>query len=400
MTSEEETSMMEDVDPEVCEQEVMEVIAELSSEELVNLCLELGVTGYDAFRHKKAKMHKFVMKYLLDLEDSDDDGGAAKFVQIYNYFKANPTDLASKTAHDIDVDAQKFNDQLAAFTDVLATSVGSKKIGNEVVDEDPNEVKEERKGDDVPLSTNWDNRVLKLLEQHLEQQEQKQVLVSPSLTKTRRPTLVATSARTTPPVVTTPSKKAQQPDLVTSLLQADPDILVKLLQQQLQTPKKEARPALVMKDLKFTGGVIAGEGEATDGKTRFTFSTLCYKIRNAEKQKYPEPVICNAIIDAIVPSNPLKTYFEMRPDLTIKAMLSKLKNLYKEKGSTETLLELSQAAQYTTETCLEFCGRLMCLRDKFIMLSKEENATSTSRMAGLSETFMKSLFLGMRNGNV
>ena len=34
------------------------------------------------------------------------------------------------------------------------------------------------------------------------------------------------------------------------------------------------------------------------------------------------------------------------------------------------------------------------------MLSKEENATSTSRMAGLSETFMKSLFLGMRNGNV
>ena len=196
---------------------------------------------------------------------------------------------------------------------------------------------------------------------------------------------------------TSPVKTEVKPDLITSLVQANPELLLKLL---LGQQKKEVKP-MVMKDLKFTGGVIADEGEKTGDKTRFSFSTLCYKIRNAEKQKYPEAVICNAIVDAIVPSNPLKTYFEMRPDLTIKAMLSKLKNLYKEKGSTDTLLELSRAVQYSSaESCMEFCGRLMCLRDKYILLSKEENAAMDARMAGLAETFMKSLFLGMRNGNV
>jgi hypothetical protein len=359
-----QTTTAMDVDPEVCEEEVMETIAEMSSTELVNLCLELGLTGYEAIKEKKVKMHKFVMKYLVELETSEADEGAAKFVQIYNYLKVNPTQLATSLA-----EKEKFMEQLEQV------------LGKEKEKEEQpapaatTAVKAEVKPTDVTSSISQadPDALLKLLQQQLEQK------VTPQQPKT------------------SPVKTEVKPDLITSLVQANPELLLKLL---LGQQKKEVKP-MVMKDLKFTGGVIAEEGEKTGDKTRFSFSTLCYKIRNAEKQKYPEPVICNAIVDAIVPSNPLKTYFEMRPDLTIKAMLSKLKNLYKEKGSTDTLLELSRAVQYSSaESCMEFCGRLMCLRDKYILLSKEENAAMDARMAGLAETFMKSLFLGMRNGNV
>ena len=194
-----------------------------------------------------------------------------------------------------------------------------------------------------------------------------------------------------------PPLVVQPPLDLTSLLQTNPDLLLKLLQQQ-QQQQKEVKPAMVVKDLKFSG-VIAGEGESTSDKTRITFSSLCYKIRNAQKQRYPEAAICNAILEAIVPSNHLKTYFEMRPTLTINAMLSKLKSLYKEKGSTETLIELSRAAQFTSETCVQFCSRLMCLRDKYILLAEEEDAGSVDKV-GLSKKFLKSLAVGMRNANV
>ena len=134
---------MADLDPETCEEEVMELIAELSCEELVNLSLELGLTGYDEFRDKKTKMRKFVMKYLVGLEDSDDDQGAAKFVQIYNYFKANPTSLAKTSVLESDTERYHFNQQLSEFTQLLASAVSRK--GNEEeskLDDDVEETEE------------------------------------------------------------------------------------------------------------------------------------------------------------------------------------------------------------------------------------------------------------------
>ena len=153
------------------------------------------------------------------------------------------------------------------------------------------------------------------------------------------------------------------------------------------------RPAIVLKDLKLDG-VIGGE---TD-KNRMTFSSLCYQISNAQKLGHSEQTICNAILTAIAPTNNLRTFFEMRPRLMIKSMLSKLKNLYKEKDSTTTLIELSKAAQSSSETCLAYGTRLINLRDKVVLLAESEGCPQEA--TGLSKKLMKSFFVGLRNGNV
>ena len=179
--------------------------------------------------------------------------------------------------------------------------------------------------------------------------------------------------------------------------------LANLLQQKMTgtnepSPANKSvsiKPAMVMKELKFKG-IIGGE-EVVE-KDRLTFSSLCYQIRNAQKIGHQEQTICDAILTAISPSNHLKTFFEMRPQLSIISMLGKLKNFYKEKDYTETLLELSHTAQSSRETCLGYCTRLMCLRDKVILLSIEEGCPQD--LGGLSKTFMKSVFVGMRNANV
>ena len=181
------------------------------------------------------------------------------------------------------------------------------------------------------------------------------------------------------------------------------DLIASLLQQQMlgnvtpEPPKQPGnstplKPAMVMKELKFKG-TIGGEG-----KDSLTFSSLCYQIRNAQKIGYQEPAICDAMLTAIAPSNHLKMIFEMRPTLSVTSMLGKLKHFYKEKDHTNTLTELTHTAQGSQESCLEYCTRLMCLRDKVILLSIEEGCPQD--LNGLSKTFLKSVFLGMRNGNV
>ena len=317
----------------------MLAIPNLSATELINLCLELGLTGYDAFKEKKAKMLRFVMKSIMEFENTHDDGGAAKFVQIHNYLRANSTLDNGDKLNNLDdvkppaasVPTPDFLSELAKLSKALAGS-----------------------GDGNANQ--------------------------------------ASSGMQTPLTGTQAGTKA---DIASLLLQTNPELL-KLLQQQQQ---KEVVKPMVVKDLKFSG-VIAGEGESiSDKATRMSFSNLCYKIRNAQKQKYPEAAICNAILDAISPSNHLKTYFEMKSSLSINTMLSKLKSLYKEKDSTETLLEVSRAVQNTSESCLMYCSRLMCLRDKYILLKEEEGSVVIDK-EDLAKTFMKSLFVGMRNANV
>ena len=80
---------MAQVAPDVCEEEVMKAIPELSCTELANLCLELGLTDYDAFKDKKTKLLRFVMKHIMEWDTTQGDGGEAKFVQIHTYLRVN-----------------------------------------------------------------------------------------------------------------------------------------------------------------------------------------------------------------------------------------------------------------------------------------------------------------------
>ena len=297
--------------PEVCEEKVMDVLPELTCTELRNLCLEVGLTVPEGIKEKKGKLFQFIMRYLLQLETQEEDGGKAKFVQIYQYLITNIT----PNPEDEEKDVKPSPDDVKTTTDLDTLGELAKSLVLSGIDAKPA----------VDLAS----------------------------------------------------------------------ILQGLNSKTVPTKPVHVKPAMVMKDLKMTG-VIGSESEKE--KDKMTFSSLCYQIRNAQKLGHSEQTICNAILTAISPTNHLKTFFEMRPNLTIKGMLSKLKNLYKEKDSTSTLMDLSNAAQTTSETCLDYCTRLMCLRDKVILLSVEEGCPLD--MSGLSKRLIKSFFVGMRNANV
>ena len=72
-------------DPEACEEKVFETLPNLNCTDLVNLSLELGLVASDEIKANRRKLHKFVVKYLLDLEATEVDNAKAKYVQVYGY---------------------------------------------------------------------------------------------------------------------------------------------------------------------------------------------------------------------------------------------------------------------------------------------------------------------------
>ena len=301
------------LDADLCEEKVMETLPELSATELENLCLELALTVPPGTkdsngRPKRTKLFKFVMKYLVELVTENVDGGKAKMVQVYQYFKSNSF---------ISVD---------------------------------------------------ENKAVPVVENNSEETEEK---APASATQIDQNALLLEMAK---------------------LLVGNGGLGAGLPSSSASSSAK-LKPAMVLKDLKLDG-VIGAESE----KNKMSFTSLCYQIRNAQKLGHSEAAICNAILVAISPTNNLRTLFEMRPQLTINSMLSKLKNLYKEKDSTDTLIELGKAVQLTTETPFDFGTRLMNQRNKILLLADSEGCPQNP--VSISRTLLKSFFMGIHNGNV
>ena len=122
-----------------------------------------------------------------------------------------------------------------------------------------------------------------------------------------------------------------------------------------------------LKDFKISG-TIGGGGD----KDKLSYTSLSFQIQNAKKLGYSDENICGAVIKAISASNYLRTYFESKPNLLLSSVLDVLRSHFKEKDSASTFTDLSNAVQLSTETCIDFVIRLMCLRQKVHDLSCEE----------------------------
>ena len=148
-----------------------------------------------------------------------------------------------------------------------------------------------------------------------------------------------------------------------------------------------------LKDFKISG-IIGGPGE----KDRLSYLSLSYQIENGKKLGYSDEKICGAVIRAVALSSHLRTYFESRPDLKLSSVQDILRSHFKEKDSACTFTELCNSKQYSTESCLDFVLRIMCLRQKVFQLSTEEGCAYNSRL--LSKRFHQTLFSGLKNQNI
>ena len=84
--------------------------------------------------------------------------------------------------------------------------------------------------------------------------------------------------------------------------------------------------------------------------------------------------------------------------LNLAKLAPVLRAHFKEKDATAVFSELSSASQQGNEGELDFCMRLMGLRDKVMILTKEEKGQYTGPL--VQNQFQKSMFTGLKNESV
>ena len=132
------------------------------------------------------------------------------------------------------------------------------------------------------------------------------------------------------------------------------------------------------KELKISGSIgLPGQ------KDKITFSSLAYQIENAVKKEYTSAEICEAVVKSISPDLQLRGFLEGKAELT-----------------TTLFNQLSNTAQLSTETPLDFVIRLMNLRQKVLFVSKEGDNRFEYSESLLQKQFLHSVVTGLRNDSI
>ena len=166
--------------------------------------------------------------------------------------------------------------------------------------------------------------------------------------------------------------------------------------QPILTPKVQAQPTVSLhriKEFKISGS-IGSPGQ----KDKLTYSSLSYQIQQGKRMGYSEEEICSAVIKAITPGISLRIYLENKTDLDLTSLLSVMRSHYKEKDSTSVFTEMSNAAQLPTETAHEFAIRLMSMRQRVLLLSREEDCPYDLRL--VKKRFLYALSTGLKSSSI
>ena len=120
------------------------------------------------------------------------------------------------------------------------------------------------------------------------------------------------------------------------------------------------------KDFKIHG-MIGLPGQ----KDKLTYTSLSYQIQNAKSRGYPEKEISAAVIAATAPGSVLRNFLETSGDKPLQQIMSTLKSYFKEGDATSVFNEMGNSTQ-KDESEIEFCMRLIGLREKVLILSNEQ----------------------------
>ena len=133
-------------------------------------------------------------------------------------------------------------------------------------------------------------------------------------------------------------------------------------------------------------------------KDRLTFLNLILQINKGLRKTYSEHEICDAVIKNIAADLALRAHLEGKDNLNLKTLSKILKSHLKEPNATSLFTELSNSKQLPSKSAKEFVVRLISLRQKMLLISKEDNC-------GYSEALVQSYSLhatlvGLRNDDI
>ena len=131
------------------------------------------------------------------------------------------------------------------------------------------------------------------------------------------------------------------------------------------------------------------------------FISLKNQIDSGMSKGHKEKEIIEAVVRAIVPSLPLRSYLESVKDLTLNQLKSILRFHYREKQGAELYQMLTTLSQLQGEDPRSFSLRGMNIRQKFILQGSQEDPYNlTCNPEHVQMLFLKSLKTAFQNERI
>ena len=141
-------------------------------------------------------------------------------------------------------------------------------------------------------------------------------------------------------------------------------------------------------------GVIGPIGQ----KDSLSYASLAFQIQRGKEEGYSFREIQSAVIRAIKHGNNLRDYLESRINIDENAFLQIIRSHFKEKDSSLVFHDMSNAMQLSSESEMDFCLRVMSLRERVITLSAEEGVPFNVNL--LRKRFFLTLFTGFKSDTI
>jgi hypothetical protein len=143
---------------------------------------------------------------------------------------------------------------------------------------------------------------------------------------------------------------------------------------------------------------INGSIGAVDQKDTLSYTSLSFQMKRGKDSGYGSTEIRAAVIKAIKPGSNLRNYLESKIDLSETAFIKILRSHFKEKDASSVFQEMSNSSQSSSESELDFCLRVMSLRERVMTLSAEEECTFDEVL--VRKKFFHTIFTGLRHNSV
>ena len=143
---------------------------------------------------------------------------------------------------------------------------------------------------------------------------------------------------------------------------------------------------------------INGSIGAVDQKDTLSYTSLSFQMKRGKDSGYGSREIRAAVIKAIKPGSNLRNYLESKIDISETAFIKILRSHFKEKDASSVFQEMSNSSQSSSESELDFCLRVMSLRERVMTLSAEEECTFDEVL--VRKKFFHTMFTGLRHNSV
>ena len=147
------------------------------------------------------------------------------------------------------------------------------------------------------------------------------------------------------------------------------------------------------RDLKFSGTIDSG------ADTDMDVVTLNAYVDEAKKKRYSEEEIAIAVRKCVAQGSDTRSYFDLKPNMTLEDMLNFITGAQKETTSRQLYKSISSACQKVNEESQKFAVRLLGLREKLLNAAAKEDWVRYNADQ-VQEVFLESLRTGLTDESV